>query len=147
MKQVANSPQYKQRGNWAQLTFAKTCGTISRGTGKKRPNGDQRLLSNYPRNNCGTHLGSSSLLVPKWRMFTCRWSLMNCKRYSALTPCTVVIVGQISTLTGCIAWYPALRFGIRWPKIDDKIYRAKTNQWIIGSYSWSRSNDVTLASG
>ena len=72
MKQVANSPHYKQRGNWAQLTFAKTSGTVSRDTGKKLPIADQRVLSSDPTNNCETPFASSSLLVPKWRMLTCR---------------------------------------------------------------------------
>ena len=53
MKQVANSPHYKQRGNWAQLIFAKTSGTVSRDTGKKWAIADQRALSNSPTNNCG----------------------------------------------------------------------------------------------
>ena len=72
MKQVANSPHYKQRGNWVQLIFAKTSGTVSRDTGKKWPIADQRAISNSPTNNCGTPFGSSSLLVPKRRMLTCR---------------------------------------------------------------------------
>ena len=46
----------KHRGvNWVELTFAKTSGTVTR----------DRVTSNYPRNDCGTHFGSSFPLVSK----------------------------------------------------------------------------------
>ena len=41
-------------GNWTELTFAKTSGSVTRDTGKKLPISDQCVLSNHPRNNCGT---------------------------------------------------------------------------------------------
>ena len=52
--------------NWTELTFAKTCGTVTRDRGKQYwPIADRRVSCNDPRNNCGTHFGSSSLLVSK----------------------------------------------------------------------------------
>ena len=41
--------------NWVELTFAKTSGTVTR----------NRVPSNDPRNDCGTHFGSSLFLVSK----------------------------------------------------------------------------------
>ena len=37
-------------GNWTELTFAKTSGSVTRDTGKKLPIGDQCVPSNHPRN-------------------------------------------------------------------------------------------------
>ena len=51
--QINHSPLYKQEGNWGELTFAKTSGT------------DQCVSSNDPRNSCGTHFGTSPLIVSK----------------------------------------------------------------------------------
>ena len=53
------------RGNWVEFTFAKTSGTVTRDREKNWPIADRRVPSNYPRNNCGTHFGSISLLVSK----------------------------------------------------------------------------------
>ena len=55
----------KREGNWDELTFAKTSGTVTKDVEKIWPIADQRVLSNEPRNNCGTHFGSSSPLVSK----------------------------------------------------------------------------------
>ena len=45
--------------------FEKTSGTISKDRGKNWPIADRRVPSSDPRNNSGTHLGSSPLLVSK----------------------------------------------------------------------------------
>ena len=65
---VTQAPQYKgmigkKEGNLANLTFAKTYGTVTRDREKNWPIADGRVPSNNPRNNCGTHFGSSSLVV------------------------------------------------------------------------------------
>ena len=53
----------KKKGNWAELTFAKTSGTsLSKGRGKNWPIGDRCVPSNDPRNNFG-----SSHLLPRSR--------------------------------------------------------------------------------
>ena len=52
--------------NGIELTFAKTSGTVTRETGSKHwPIADRCVPSSDPRNNCGTHFVSSSLLVSK----------------------------------------------------------------------------------
>ena len=51
------------RGNWAELNFPKTSGTVTRDGEENWPIAGRRVPSNHPRNNCGTHFGSSSLLV------------------------------------------------------------------------------------
>ena len=53
------------RGNWAEFSFAETSGTVTRDREKNWPIADQRVPSNHPRNNCGMHFGSISLLVSK----------------------------------------------------------------------------------
>ena len=54
---------FKKKGNWAELTFAKTSGTsLSKGRGKNWPIGDRCVPSNDPRNNFG-----SSHLLPRSR--------------------------------------------------------------------------------
>ena len=45
----------ENRGNWAKLTFAKTCGTVSKDKGKNWRIADRRVPSNDPRNNCETY--------------------------------------------------------------------------------------------
>ena len=45
--------------------FAKTSGAVTRDREKNWPIADWRVPSNDPRINCGTHLGSSLLLVSK----------------------------------------------------------------------------------
>ena len=67
---VTQAPQYKgmigkKEGNLANLTFAKTSGTVTRDRKKNWPIADWRVPSNNPRNTCGTHFGSSSLVVSK----------------------------------------------------------------------------------
>ena len=54
----------QQERNWAKLSFAKTSGTVSRDA-ENWPIADRRFPSNNPRNNCGTHFVSSSLLASK----------------------------------------------------------------------------------
>ena len=53
--------------NWAELTFAKTSGTVTkaRATKKNRSIADRHVPSNDPRNTCGTHFSSSLRLVFK----------------------------------------------------------------------------------
>ena len=51
--------------NWTELTFAKTCGTVTRDRGKDWPIADRRVSSKDPTNNCGMGFGLSSLLVSK----------------------------------------------------------------------------------
>ena len=53
------------RGNWVELNFAKTSRTFTRDRKKNWPISDRRVPTNRPRNNCGTHFDSSSLLVSK----------------------------------------------------------------------------------
>ena len=48
--------------------FEKTSGTISKDRGKNWPIADRRVPSSDPRNNSGTQLGSSPLLVCKVAM-------------------------------------------------------------------------------
>ena len=67
---VTQAPQYKgmigkKEGNLANLTFAKTYGTVTRDWEKNWPIADWRVPSNNPRKTCGTHFGSSSLVVSK----------------------------------------------------------------------------------
>ena len=50
-------------GNWAEVTLAKTSGTVKRDRETNKPIAVQRATINYPRNNCGTLFGSNSLLV------------------------------------------------------------------------------------
>ena len=45
----------ENRGNWAKLTFAKTCRTVSKDKGKNWRIADRRVPSNDPRNNCETY--------------------------------------------------------------------------------------------
>ena len=64
---VTQAPQYKgmigkKEGNLANLTFAKTYGTVTRDREKNWPIADWRVPSNNPRNNCGTHFRSRSLV-------------------------------------------------------------------------------------
>ena len=61
---LLNSPLKKQE-NWAVLPFPQRLLGLLLGTGKNWPIADQRVSSNDPRNNCGMHFGSSSLLVSK----------------------------------------------------------------------------------
>ena len=49
----------------AELTFAKTSGTVTRDRERKRPIADWHVPSNDPTNNCGTHFGSSPLLASR----------------------------------------------------------------------------------
>ena len=56
---IATPILQKREGTWPELTFAKTSGTVTR----NRETMD--CCWHDPRNNCGTHFGSSSLLVFK----------------------------------------------------------------------------------
>ena len=49
--------------NWAELIFAKTFGTFTRDGEKNWPIANKGGFSNDPRNTCGTHFGSNSLLL------------------------------------------------------------------------------------
>ena len=60
---VANSPLKKKKGNWVELTFAKTSGTVPRDREQNWPIADRRVASNDPRNTRGIHFGSISYLV------------------------------------------------------------------------------------
>ena len=51
----SHSPLKNRGVNWVELTFAKTSGTVLR----------DKVPSNDPRNDCGTHFGASFLLVSK----------------------------------------------------------------------------------
>ena len=52
---IATPILQKREGTWAELTFAKTSGTVTR---------DRETMGRYdPRNNCGTHFCFSFLLV------------------------------------------------------------------------------------
>ena len=51
--------------NWTELTFAKTSGTVTSDREKNWPIADRRVSTNDPRNNCGMHFGSRSLLISK----------------------------------------------------------------------------------
>ena len=65
-------------GNWAELTFAQTSGTVVRDREKNWPIADRRIPSNDPRNTCGTRFGSSSLLIFKvssWVVAIPRWTI------------------------------------------------------------------------
>ena len=62
----ANSPlKKKKEGNWVELTFAKTSGTVTRDRGQNWPIADRRVPSNDPTNTRGIHFGSISYLVSK----------------------------------------------------------------------------------
>ena len=63
MKCVHKAIRHFKARNWAELTFAKTSGMVTRERDKKRPIGEPRVSSNDPRNNCGAHFGTSFLLV------------------------------------------------------------------------------------
>ena len=57
-------PLKRRQGNWDELTCAKTSGTVTR-HGKNWPIADRYVTYNDLRSNCGTRLGSSSLVVSK----------------------------------------------------------------------------------
>ena len=61
----ANSPLYKRDGNWVEKTFARLLGLFVAKDNEKWPIADRHVPSNYPRNTCGTHFGSSSPLISK----------------------------------------------------------------------------------
>jgi len=52
-------------GNWAEFTFAKASGSVTKDREKHCSIAERRVTSNDPRNNCGTHFDSGSLLVSK----------------------------------------------------------------------------------
>ena len=58
------------RENWAELTFAKTSGTVISDRKTNWPLAHWRVPSNDARKNCGTHLGSSFLSFINCRMST-----------------------------------------------------------------------------
>ena len=60
-----HSPLQKRQGDLVEFTFAKTSGTVTRDWRKIWPIADRHLPSNDPRNNCGTHFGSSPLPLSK----------------------------------------------------------------------------------
>ena len=51
-----------RKTHWAELHLAKTSGTLTRNKEKKLAIADRHIPSNDPRNHCGTHFRSSSLL-------------------------------------------------------------------------------------
>ena len=55
MAKYSSFAMIETRRNWAELTFAKTSGTVS----------FMLIPSHDPINNCGTHFGSSSLLASR----------------------------------------------------------------------------------
>ena len=63
----ANSPlkKKKKEGNWVELTFAKTSGTVPRDREQNWPIADRRVPSNDPTNTRGIHFDSISYLVSK----------------------------------------------------------------------------------
>ena len=61
-----NSPLLSPEGNWAELTFAKTSGTLTGDREKNWPMAARRVTSNDPRNHCGTNFRSSSLVASKF---------------------------------------------------------------------------------
>jgi len=62
--QRSNSPQ--QKGEEKGTSFlSQRLLELLLGTGEKWPISDRRVTSNYARNNCGTHFGTSSLFVSK----------------------------------------------------------------------------------
>ena len=61
---------YHFEKNWAELTFAKTPGIVISVRKTNWPLAHWRVPSNHPRNNCGTHLGSSFLSFINCRMST-----------------------------------------------------------------------------
>jgi len=89
----ATLPQ-KREGNWTELTFAKTSGTVIRGKEKKMANSSTVRPSNDPRNHCGTHFVSSSLLVSK----VANSSAVDCLKF---TSCFVHFCRELS----CYALY------------------------------------------
>ena len=59
------------KGNWAKLTFAKTCGIVNRDRRRIQPIADRRVPSSGPRNHCGTLFGFSPFFVSsflEWRI-------------------------------------------------------------------------------
>ena len=60
--QKVNSPVKEPEGNWDELTFAKTSGTVT-GDRQNWPIADRRVHNNDPRSNCGTHSNPSPLIV------------------------------------------------------------------------------------
>ena len=73
---VTQTPQYKgmigkKKGNLADLTLAKTYGTVAKDRKKYYwLIADWRVPNNDPKNNCRTHFGSSSLVVCQTGRFT-----------------------------------------------------------------------------
>ena len=60
----------KMKETRAELTFAKTSGTVTRDRKNNWPIAHRHVPSNDPRNNCGTHLISASVPFSflGWRM-------------------------------------------------------------------------------
>ena len=56
-------PLKKRERNWADLLLQRLLGMLLGPKAKNCPIADRRVPSNHPRNICGTHFGSSSLLV------------------------------------------------------------------------------------
>ena len=50
-------------GNWAEITFPKTSGTVTSDKENNWPIADQRVPRYDPRHNCGTHFDPSSLVT------------------------------------------------------------------------------------
>ena len=55
--------EFTPEGNWAELIFAKTSGSVSKDRGKNWPIADRCVLCNDPRDTCGRYFDSSPLLV------------------------------------------------------------------------------------
>ena len=58
-----DSPLKKRERNWVDLLSQRLLGMLLGPRKKNWPIADRRVPSNDPRNTCGTHFGSSSLLV------------------------------------------------------------------------------------
>ena len=54
---------YKRKGNWVELTFSKASGAVKKKMANSCPALVRCVHSDYPRNNCWMHFGSSFLLV------------------------------------------------------------------------------------
>ena len=72
------SPPQIRDGNWAELTFAKTSGTVTKNREKNWPIADQPVPCNDPRINRGTHFRSSSLLFPKVATYILSYMVSPC---------------------------------------------------------------------
>ena len=52
VRQLCHNLPLKKRGNWAELTFVKTSGTVTGDRENDRPIADRRVPCNDPRSLC-----------------------------------------------------------------------------------------------